>query len=164
MKKSCTYIGNFDNRLRIEGFTPNREEKLAPIFAAYPCMSSFKCQEDGSSGPAFVGGALRPTDGVALCSSTRTSEPQFEGEGGDFGDVGPMLDSGTRTRTKKPCADDADHHLEQIFTGTGIQYVLGASVVSDALYTDHSECSGMVSRRRSAQPRCSVGPRRSVET
>ena len=80
---------------------------------------------------------------------------RITGEGGDFG-VGPMLDSGLCERTKWPYAGKAE--------GERTHDVSCASEVSVGLYTDHSECSGSVSKRRSVGTRRSAQPRRSVGT
>ena len=97
-------------------------------------------KEDGSSGLATVGGALRPTGGAPQSFFTRTSESHFEGEDGDFGDVEPVLDSVLCERTRWPYAGEAE--------GKHTFDASCASEVSDAVYTDDSECSGSVGRRR----------------
>ena len=59
-----TELENFGNGLRIEDFTPNREDKWAPIFAVHPYMSSFnRIEYGGSSGPAPSVGLCAPRVG-----------------------------------------------------------------------------------------------------
>ena len=109
------------------------------MFCAVPCdqLRRFIPKEEGSPGPAFVGGALRPTDGAAQGSSSRASETHCTGE----------VDNQAEQRS--------GHRI----LGSDFLTYSGAS---DTLHIGACDCSGKASRRCSVGSRHSAQPQRSL--